>query len=110
VRRFSRFEEQVSFLYLTSTDFHSLYNEQTISSLKTDIAKQDRPLQAIRADLGSPPSDNLALQQEVAAQKKALLGRSWSRFIGISFNNTYHISAWYRQSNQSSYEHLQLRR
>lgn len=38
-----------------------------------DIAERDRLLQAIRSELGSSQSENLALRQEVAALKRALL-------------------------------------
>ncbi len=38
-----------------------------------DIAERDRLLQAIRTELGSTQSENVALRQEIAALKKALL-------------------------------------
>ena len=44
-----------------------------ISTLEMDIAERDRLLQAIRSELGSTQSENLALRQEVAALKRALL-------------------------------------
>ncbi|KAF9066471.1 hypothetical protein BDP27DRAFT_1330577 [Rhodocollybia butyracea] len=53
--------------------------KEYISTLEMDIAERDRLLQAIRSELGSTQSENLALRQEVAALKKALLdGRSTS--------------------------------
>ncbi|KAJ3823834.1 hypothetical protein F5880DRAFT_1481435 [Lentinula raphanica] len=47
--------------------------KEYISTLEMDIAERDRLLQAIRSELGSTQSENLALRQEVAALKKALL-------------------------------------
>ncbi|KAF5347454.1 hypothetical protein D9757_013819 [Collybiopsis confluens] len=44
-----------------------------ISTLEGDIAERDNLLQAIRTELGSTQSENLALRQEVATLKKALL-------------------------------------
>ncbi|KAJ3996831.1 hypothetical protein F5050DRAFT_1570721 [Lentinula boryana] len=47
--------------------------KEYISTLEMDIAERDRLLQTIRSELGSTQSENLALRQEVAALKKALL-------------------------------------
>jgi hypothetical protein len=47
--------------------------KEYISTLEMDIAERDRLLQAIRSELGSTQSENLALRQEVAALKRALL-------------------------------------
>ncbi|ESK83566.1 proteophosphoglycan ppg4 [Moniliophthora roreri MCA 2997] len=47
--------------------------KEYISTLELDIAERDRLLQAIRSELGSTQSENLALRQEIAALKKALL-------------------------------------
>lgn len=44
-----------------------------ISTLEGDIAERDRLLEAIRSELGSTQSENLALRQEIAALKKVLL-------------------------------------
>ncbi|PBK81338.1 hypothetical protein ARMGADRAFT_976520 [Armillaria gallica] len=51
--------------------------KEYISTLELDIAERDRLLQSIRDELGSTQSENVALRQEIAALKKALLeGRS----------------------------------
>lgn len=47
--------------------------KEYISTLEMDIAERDRLLQAIRSELGSTQSENVALRQEIAALKKALL-------------------------------------
>ncbi|KAJ7598362.1 hypothetical protein C8J56DRAFT_165315 [Mycena floridula] len=47
--------------------------KEYISTLELDIAERDRLLQAIRTELGSSQSENVALRQEIAALKKALL-------------------------------------
>ena len=44
-----------------------------ISTLEGDIAERDRLLDAIRTELGSSKSENLALRQEIAALKRTLL-------------------------------------
>lgn len=44
-----------------------------ISTLEMDIAERDRLLNAIRSELGSTQSENVALRQEIAALKKALI-------------------------------------
>lgn len=44
-----------------------------ISTLEGDIAERDRMLDHFRTQLGSQESENLALRQEIAALKKALL-------------------------------------
>jgi hypothetical protein len=44
-----------------------------ISTLEGDIAERDRLLDAIRSELGSTQSENLALRQEIATLKKTLL-------------------------------------
>ncbi|KAJ6475830.1 hypothetical protein C8R47DRAFT_670719 [Mycena vitilis] len=44
-----------------------------ISTLEDNIAERDRLLSAIRAELGSTQSENLALRQEIAALKRTLL-------------------------------------
>lgn len=44
-----------------------------ISTLEGDIAERDRLLEAIRSELGSTQSENLALRQEIASLKKVLL-------------------------------------
>jgi bZIP-type transcription factor MBZ1 len=45
-----------------------------ISTLEGDVAERDQLIDAIRAELGSTQSENAALQQEIKALKKALLG------------------------------------
>jgi cell division septum initiation protein DivIVA len=45
-----------------------------INTLEGDVAERDRLIDAIRAELGSTKSENAALQQEIKALKKALLG------------------------------------
>ena len=50
-----------------------------ISTLEGDIAERDRMLDHFRTQLGSQESENIALRQEIAALKKALLeGRGGS--------------------------------
>lgn len=50
-----------------------------ITTLEGDIAERDRLLEHFRTQLGSQESENLALRQEIAALKKALLdGRGGS--------------------------------
>ena len=44
-----------------------------ISTLEGDVAERDRLLDAIRSELGSSQSENLALRQEIAALKRTLL-------------------------------------
>lgn len=44
-----------------------------ISTLEGDIAERDRLLEAVRSELGSTQSENLALRQEIAVLKKVLL-------------------------------------
>ncbi|KAK7439765.1 hypothetical protein VKT23_017339 [Stygiomarasmius scandens] len=48
--------------------------KEYITTLETDIAERDRLLEAIRSELGTTRSENLALRQEITALKKALLG------------------------------------
>ncbi|KAI9451485.1 hypothetical protein F5148DRAFT_1239278 [Russula earlei] len=48
--------------------------KEYISTLENDVAERDRLIDAIRAELGSTKSENAALQQEIKALKKALLG------------------------------------
>ena len=45
-----------------------------ITTLESDVAERDRLIDAIRSELGSTKSENVALQQEIKALKKALLG------------------------------------
>ncbi len=45
-----------------------------INTLEGDVAERDRLIDAIRAELGSTKSENAALQHEIKALKKALLG------------------------------------
>ncbi|KAF5350999.1 hypothetical protein D9756_008197 [Leucocoprinus leucothites] len=53
--------------------------KEYISTLEGDIAERDRLLEAVRSELGSTQSENLALRQEIEALKKVLLeGRSGS--------------------------------
>ncbi|KAF8970399.1 hypothetical protein BDZ97DRAFT_1951713 [Flammula alnicola] len=53
--------------------------KEYISTLEGDIAERDRMLDHFRTQLGSQESENLALRQEIAALKKALLdGRGGS--------------------------------
>ncbi|KAF8804442.1 hypothetical protein BYT27DRAFT_7106460 [Phlegmacium glaucopus] len=47
--------------------------KEYISTLEGDIAERDRLLDHFRTKLGSQESENLALRQEIAALKKALL-------------------------------------
>lgn len=44
-----------------------------ISTLELDIAERDRLLEAIRTELGTSLSENVALRQEIAALKRGLL-------------------------------------
>jgi len=53
----------------TNADCYAEY----ISTLEGDIAERDRMLDHYRTQLGSTESENLALRQEIAALKKALL-------------------------------------
>ncbi|KAH9958230.1 hypothetical protein BC827DRAFT_1221019 [Russula dissimulans] len=48
--------------------------KEYITTLEGDVAERDRLIDAIRAELGSTKSENAALQQEIKALKKALLG------------------------------------
>ncbi|KIO09578.1 hypothetical protein M404DRAFT_131737 [Pisolithus tinctorius Marx 270] len=51
--------------------------KEYITTLEGDIAERDRLIDAIRAELGSSKSENIALRQEIDALKKCLLeGRS----------------------------------
>ena len=45
-----------------------------INTLESDVAERDQLIDAIRVELGSTKSENAALQQEIKALKKALLG------------------------------------
>lgn len=45
-----------------------------ITTLESDVAERDHLIDAIRVELGSTKSENAALQQEINALKKALLG------------------------------------
>ncbi|KAM6492733.1 hypothetical protein JOM56_012457 [Amanita muscaria] len=47
--------------------------KEYITTLEGDIADRDRLLDAVRTELGSTQSENLALRQEIAALKKILL-------------------------------------
>ncbi|KAJ7474456.1 hypothetical protein B0H11DRAFT_1333614 [Mycena galericulata] len=47
--------------------------KEYISTLEDNIAERDRLLSAIRSELGSTQSENLALRQEIAALKRSLL-------------------------------------
>ncbi|KAJ7756458.1 hypothetical protein DFH07DRAFT_742600 [Mycena maculata] len=47
--------------------------KEYISTLEDNIAERDRLLSAIRAELGSTQSENVALRQEIAALKKTLV-------------------------------------
>ncbi|KAJ7265995.1 hypothetical protein B0H12DRAFT_179597 [Mycena haematopus] len=47
--------------------------KEYISTLEDNIAERDRLLSAIRTELGSTQSENLALRQEIAALKRTLL-------------------------------------
>lgn len=47
--------------------------KEYITTLEGDIAERDRLIDAIRAELGSSKSENIALRQEIAALKKCLL-------------------------------------
>ncbi|KAI0088981.1 hypothetical protein BDY19DRAFT_985376 [Irpex rosettiformis] len=51
----------------------SARNFRYITTLEGDIAERDRLIEAIRGELGSTKSENLALRQEISALKKALL-------------------------------------
>ncbi|KAI8971281.1 hypothetical protein BD414DRAFT_426473 [Trametes punicea] len=55
--------------------FCSLSDSSTeyIATLEGDIAERDRLIDAIRMELGSTKSENVALRQEIAQLKKALL-------------------------------------
>jgi hypothetical protein len=45
-----------------------------IGTLESDVAERDRLIDAIRTELGSTKSENAALQQEIKALKRSLLG------------------------------------
>ncbi|KAH0834732.1 hypothetical protein J3R83DRAFT_10292 [Lanmaoa asiatica] len=47
--------------------------KEYISTLEGDIAERDRLIDAIRSELGSSRSENVALRQEISALKKCLL-------------------------------------
>ncbi|KAJ7150851.1 hypothetical protein C8R43DRAFT_491093 [Mycena crocata] len=47
--------------------------KEYISTLEDNIAERDRLLSAIRSELGSSQSENLALRQEIAALKRTLI-------------------------------------
>ncbi|KAH7882298.1 hypothetical protein F5I97DRAFT_1816909 [Phlebopus sp. FC_14] len=47
--------------------------KEYITTLEGDIAERDRLIDAIRSELGSSKSENVALRQEIAALKKCLL-------------------------------------
>ncbi|KAG9311812.1 hypothetical protein JVU11DRAFT_8059 [Chiua virens] len=47
--------------------------KEYISTLEGDIAERDRLIDAIRSELGSSKSENIALRQEITALKKCLL-------------------------------------
>ncbi|EMD34636.1 hypothetical protein CERSUDRAFT_116811 [Gelatoporia subvermispora B] len=47
--------------------------KEYITTLEGDIAERDRLIDAIRTELGSTKSENIALRQEIAALKKSLL-------------------------------------
>ncbi|KAK7061193.1 BZIP domain-containing protein [Favolaschia claudopus] len=47
--------------------------KEYISTLEDNIAERDRLLSAIRSELGSSQSENVALRQEIAALKRTLL-------------------------------------
>lgn len=67
--------EKVSFdrlFFFFVLDSHHIFSEY-ISTLEGDIAERDRLIDAIRGELGSTQSENLALRQEISALKKALL-------------------------------------
>jgi bZIP-type transcription factor MBZ1 len=49
------------------------FGVEYISTLEGDIAERDRLLDAIRSELGSTQSENLALRQEIAALKRTLI-------------------------------------
>ncbi|KAK0430625.1 hypothetical protein EV421DRAFT_1932437 [Armillaria borealis] len=57
---------------ISARNFH-VQRKEYISTLELDIAEQDHLLQSIRDELGSTQSENIALHQEIAALKKALL-------------------------------------
>jgi hypothetical protein len=48
--------------------------KEYISTLEADISERDALISAIRTELGSSKSENVALRQEIAALKKTLLG------------------------------------
>jgi hypothetical protein len=50
-----------------------VFGIEYISTLEGDIAERDRLLDAIRSELGSTQSENLALRQEIAALKRTLI-------------------------------------
>jgi bZIP-type transcription factor MBZ1 len=54
-----------------------------ITTLEGDVAERDRLLDAIRVELGTSLSENVALRQEIAALKKALLDGRGSADIPI---------------------------
>ncbi|KAI6037625.1 hypothetical protein EDC04DRAFT_2702440 [Pisolithus marmoratus] len=47
--------------------------KEYITTLEGDIAERDRLIDAIRSELGSSKSENIALRQEIAALKRCLL-------------------------------------
>jgi len=62
----------LSIRFPSSLTFRYLFTEY-ISTLEGDVAERDRLLDHFRTKLGSQESENLALRQEIAALKKALL-------------------------------------
>lgn len=54
-------------------DNRNYFQLEYISTLEGDIAERDRLLDHFRTQLGTRESENLALRQEIAALKKALL-------------------------------------
>ena len=63
----------VKVLHISHSPFHAHPRLEYISTLEGDIAERDRLIDAIRSELGSSRSENIALRQEIAALKKCLL-------------------------------------
>ena len=78
VRRFLCFSK-TSCIILTFT------LTECISSLEANIASRDSIIFAIRSELGSSKSENIALCQEIAAFKKTLL-LQWSLFSRLALS------------------------
>lgn len=71
--RLRAFRLAIAFFAMRLVPDYSDFGIEYISTLEGDIAERDRLIDAIRNELGSTKSENIALRQEIAALKKALL-------------------------------------